>query len=514
MDDSNTGHLVNFHKNKDYINSMPRLLTVSRAARLVGVSRGTLQQQIQDGVLPSFEGMLDIDDLTRAYPQVQLEDNAVMEKIENIIDNALQRARGDKLRKLLAPDLSTLAARVSSLSKELARTKHQNQWLNDVIKQTQDKLLELEKTAKPGSALATLRIQLDDALNQPVEDSEVDELMIRDTVLRVMAAQVHLMPSGHEFFVEGNNSILEAALSAGLAINYGCSNGNCGKCKAKLISGEVKKIHQHDYVISEAEKNQGYILACSNTAISDIVLQAEEATSEAEIPLQKISARVKKVEKLTDNLAVVHLRTPRTDRLRFLAGQRATLSTVGIDPVEYHIASCPCDDRNLQFHICLQQGKPFAEHVFDQMQNSESIMVEGPQGNFVLREDTTRPLLFIAFNTGFAPIKSLIEHAMTLDVNEFSHLYWFHQHDSKPYMHNLGRAWADAFDNFRYSPLYIPGTANQKDIAASISKISKDYPELDNFDIYACGSTASISTLKDFLNKQNFPTEQLFTETL
>ena len=52
---------------------MPRLLTVSRAARLVGVSRGTLQQQIQDGVLPSFEGMLDIDDLTRAYPQVQLE---------------------------------------------------------------------------------------------------------------------------------------------------------------------------------------------------------------------------------------------------------------------------------------------------------------------------------------------------------------------------------------------------------------------------------------------------------
>ena len=143
---------------------MPRLLTVSRAARLVGVSRGTLQQQIQDGVLPSFEGQVDIDDLTRAYPQVQLEDNAVMEKIENIIDNALKRARGEKLRKLLAPDLSTLAARVASLSKELAKTKHHNQWLNDVIKQTQDKLLELEQTANPGSALAALRLQLDDAL--------------------------------------------------------------------------------------------------------------------------------------------------------------------------------------------------------------------------------------------------------------------------------------------------------------------------------------------------------------
>ena len=484
---------------------MPRLLTVSRAARLVGVSRGTLQKQIQDGELPSFEGQVDIDDLTRAYPQVQLEDNAVMEKIENIIDNALKRARGEKLRKLLAPDLSTLAARVASLSKELARTKHQNQWLNDVIKETQDKLLELETTANPGPALATLRIKLGDALEQPIEDSEMDELMIRDTVLRVMAAQVHLMPSGHEFFVEGNNSLLEAGLSAGLALNYGCSNGNCGKCKAKLISGEVKKVRQHDFVIPEAEKNQGYILACSNTAISDIVLEAEEADSEEEIPLQKISARVKKIDKLSDNLAVVHLRTPRTDRLRFLAGQRAILSTVGVEPVEYHIASCPCDDMNLQFHICQQENNPFAEHVFTRMQNSESIMVEGPHGHFVLREDTTRPLIFIAFSTGFAPIKSLIEHAMTLDVNEFSHLYWFHKSDTSPYMHNQGRAWADAFDNFRYTPQHMPDMTDQKEIIAGLKKITKDYPDLINFDIYACGPETTISTLQDYFNKQKIP---------
>ena len=493
---------------------MPRLLTVSRAARLVGVSRGTLQKQIQDGELTSFEGQVDIDDLTRAYPQVQLEDNAVMEKIENIIDNALKRARGDKLRKLLAPDLSTLAARVASLSKELARTKHQYKWLSDVIMETQDKLLELEKTTNPGPALATLRAKLGNALEKPVEDSEMDELMIRDTVLRVMAAQVHLMPSGHEFFVEGNNSILEAGLSSGLALNYGCSNGNCGKCKAKLISGEVKKIRQHDYVIPEAEKNQGYILACSNTAISDIVLQAEEAGSEEEIPLQKISARVKKVDKLTDNLAVVHLRTPRTDRLRFLAGQRAVLSTVGVEPVEYHIASCPCDDMNLQFHICQQADNPFAEHVFTRMQNSESIMVEGPHGNFVLREDTTRPLLFIAFSTGFAPIKSLIEHAMALDVNEFSHLYWFHKSDNKPYFHNQGRAWADAFDNFRYTPQHIKDMVNPEDITAGLARITKNYPSLANFDVYACGPETSIATLKAFFDKQNFPSEQLFLESL
>jgi CDP-4-dehydro-6-deoxyglucose reductase len=492
---------------------MPRLLTVSRAARLVGVSRGTLQQQIQDGELPSFEGMVDIDDLTRAYPQMELEDNAMLEKIEDIIDNALKRARGEKLRKLISPDLSTLAARVASLSKELARIKQHNQFLTEVLSNTQQSLQELEQSPNPGPTLAALRTRIATSLAQPIQAAE-DQLLIRDTVLRIMAAQVHLMPSGHEFFVEGNNSILEAGLSAGLALNYGCSNGNCGKCKAKLISGEVRKIRQHDFVIPEAEKSQGYILACSNTAISDIVLEAEEATHADEIPLQKISARVKKVEQLNDNLVVLHLRTPRTQRLRFLAGQKARISSIGIEPLEYHIASCPCDEMNLQFHICRQAENPLAEYIFNKIQNSESLNVEGPEGSFVLREDTTRPLLFLAFDTGFAPIKSLIEHAMTLDVNEFSHLYWFHQAGGKPYLHNQGRAWSDAFDTFRYTPQHIPNLNDKNTITEGLAQISKDYPELSDFDIYACGPRIAIETVADFLNRQSFPANQLFTETL
>ena len=492
---------------------MPRLLTVSRAARLVGVSRGTLQQQIQDGELPSFEGMVDIDDLTRAYPQVELEDNAMMEKIEDIIDNALKRARGEKLRKLISPDLSTLAARVASLSKELARIKKQNQFLTEILNETQNSLQELQDSENSNPSLVALQAKLATAMAHPVDEAE-DQLLIRDTVLRIMAAQVHLMPSGHEFFVEGNSSILEAGLSAGLAMNYGCSNGNCGKCKTKLISGEVKKIRQHDYVIPEAEKNQGYILACSNTAISDIVLEADEAIHADEIPLQKISARVKKVEKLNNDLILLHLRTPRTQRLRFLAGQKAQLSAIGIEPAEYHIASCPCDEMNLQFHICRQTDNPFAQYIFNKIQNSESLNIEGPEGSFVLREDTTRPLIFIAFDTGFAPIKSLIEHAMTLDVNEFSHLYWFHQANDKPYLHNQGRAWSDAFDTFRYTPQHIPNLNDNKIVTEHLKHISDDYPELSAFDIYACGPQSVIDALKDYLNQNHFPDNQLFTETL
>jgi len=62
-------------------------------------------------------------------------------------------------------------------------------------------------------------------------------------------------PSHREFYVEGSDTLLDAALRAGLALNYGCSNGNCGLCKARVVSGQAKKVRNHDYVLSEADKN-------------------------------------------------------------------------------------------------------------------------------------------------------------------------------------------------------------------------------------------------------------------
>jgi len=84
-------------------------------------------------------------------------------------------------------------------------------------------------------------------------------------------------PSGHEFFVEGGDSLLEAALRAGLALDYGCSIGNCGQCRARIVSGQVQKIRHADYALTAAEKTAGVVLMCSNTAVTDLVIEAHEA---------------------------------------------------------------------------------------------------------------------------------------------------------------------------------------------------------------------------------------------
>jgi len=484
---------------------------VSRAARLVGVSRSKLQQRIQDGEIPSFEGMVNVDDITKSYPEVNLEDNTVIEKIESIIENAVKRARGDKLRQLLAPDLSTLATRIASLSKDLSYTKNVNLKLIDTLEHTLDSLTKLNSNSE--IALNEIIARTRSEMEAAISTTEADLLIIHDQVLRVMAAQVHVLPTGHEYLIEGNTSILEAGLGSGFALNYGCSNGNCGKCKARLISGEVKKIRNYDYVLNDREKNLGYILTCSHTAITDVVIKADEALSNKEISWQKVASRVKKVEHINDQLIILHVRTPRTQRLRFLAGQTAQLSTVGMDPVSYHIANCPCDEINLQFHICKDENNPFAEYIFNNIKMSESLNIEGPSGEFILYEDSKRPLIFIAFDTGFAPIKSLIEHVLTLDANEFSHFYWYHKNNKVPYMHNLVRAWNDAFDNFRYSHQQLP----QYDKAAlktQLNQIKTDYPDLYRFDVYICAPSEVIGLVKEFFAQINFAENQLILEPL
>jgi len=322
-----------------------------------------------------------------------------------------------------------------------------------------------------------------------------------------MPFNVLLQPSLHTFAVNGADSLLEAGLRAGLAMNYGCSSGNCGLCRARIVSGQVDKIRHQDYVISEAEKNQGYVLLCSHSAASDLVLEVQEASHVNEIQLQEIDARVKAIKPLTDKVMLLHLQTPRTNRLRFLAGQSVALS-IGDDASDYAIASCPCDDRNLQFNIRNIPGNAFAARVFGGLRAGDTVNVYGPVGEFVLKAESTRPLLLLACNSGFAPIKSLIEHAMSLELAESVHLYWLATVQGGHYMANWCRTWGDALDNFYYHELSAD-TLAASNLDRVLTQVVTEQPNLFPFDVYVAGPATFVNAARARLQQQGIPAAQL-----
>jgi len=461
---------------------MPRLITLSRAARLVGVKRGALQKRIREGELRTFEGELLLADLLHAYPQTEIEDTTMLERVEHIMENAVNkiiRPAEDSL------DTDTLAARILALGQELAQSRQKARRYADLVNDMQQKFDELGPVAEQtqDQTFSKLKDWFTLALSATETAADDSDIIAREAFLRVMAAQVRILPSGHEFFIEGSDSILEAGLRSGLALDYGCSNGNCGKCRAKVVSGQVKKICPHDYVLSETEKGLGYILTCSNTAVTDVVLEAEEALGARDIPQQEIEIRVKKVECPDERIIILHARTPRTRRLRFLAGQYLSLQIEGL-PAQYcSIASCPCDDMNLQFHIPAIAGKPLNEQLAGSVKANTAINATGPKGEFTLDEDSPRSVVFIAVNAGFGPVKSLIEHAMALDIAENLYLYWITTPGNSHYLGNLCRSWDDALDNFSYQALEA---TDSRPVTGLLAEIITNLDAVQELDFYVC----------------------------
>jgi len=72
---------------------------------------------------------------------------------------------------------------------------------------------------------------------------------------------------------QGDNqkTLLEHGEDAGLILPYSCRAGMCGSCKAQLISGEVMQTATDG--LTDQEKQTGYILCCSATATSDVVIK-------------------------------------------------------------------------------------------------------------------------------------------------------------------------------------------------------------------------------------------------
>lgn len=480
---------------------MSHLLPLSRVVKLVGQPRHALQEMIRDGTLATFDGMVELDELLRAFPEVKWDDDAEFRRVTEIKDRAFAK----RVLERALPDKDVLAARLTELGDDYAAAKSLLLHYGNVMLWLDEKIdeIEEEKSAETRHALHTLRaFLLHNLAEMPAEAVLAQAAIAQERIRKIMSAHVTIQPSGHEFFVEGNDTLLDAALRNGVSLNYGCSNGNCGDCKARLVSGEVKKVRAHDYVLKQADKDAGAILLCAYAPVNDVVIEANVAGAH-DIPMQRLSAKVKSVEAFNSQIAALHILTPRSQRLRYLGGQSIEVSIDGVRG-RYAIASCPCEDRNIELQIPRRPGDAFAEAVFTTLKAGDAVALEGPFGEFVLDEDSPRPAIFLAFGVGFAPIKSLIQHAMSLELVESMDLHWLAD-AAGHYQDNLCRTWADALDDFNYVPHAPTG-----DLESVLKDIVVDYPDLHRFDVYAAGTAAQLELARAHFVRQGLPEVRWF----
>ena len=330
-----------------------------------------------------------------------------------------------------------------------------------------------------------------------------------------MSFQITIQPSGHTCIAEEGSTILRAALDAGLTLPYGCRNGACGSCKGKVLSGEIDYGYAQEGALSEEDKAAGLALFCCAKPLTDVSIECREVGSIYDIPVKTMPCRVQKLERLAPDVIALSLKLPTNERLQFLAGQYIEVLLRDGKRRAFSLANAPHDDALLQLHIRLIPGGQFTEHVFNVMKERDILRFEGPHGSFSLREGSARPIILVAGGTGFAPIKSIVEHAFHNGIDRPMQLYWGARDRAGLYLPELPLRWAAEHPHFQYRPvLSEPSAADAWTGRRGLvhRAVLEDHADLSDHQVYACGAPAMIDAARRDFIAQGLPAEEFFAD--
>lgn len=324
-----------------------------------------------------------------------------------------------------------------------------------------------------------------------------------------MAFQVTLQPSGHTFPANPDATLLEAALDAGITLPYGCKNGACGACKGKVLAGEIDHGAAQDHALTPADRAEGMALLCCAKARADLSLEVREISTAQGITVKTLPCRIQQLQRVAEDVMVIRLKLPTSERLQFLAGQYIEFLLADGKRRAFSLANAPHADDLLELHVRRVPGGNFSEYVFTTMKEKDIMRIEGPLGSFFLREDSDRPIILVAGGTGFAPIKGLVEHALHIGIQRPMKLYWGARDRAGLYLNALAEKWA-AENGIAYVPVLSEPDADWQGRTGLVHEaVLADHTDLSAYQAYVCGAPVMCeAALKDFtaagLSKDEF----------
>ena len=328
---------------------------------------------------------------------------------------------------------------------------------------------------------------------------------------------VTIQKGGLQFQVEDGETVLGAALRQGIVLAYGCRNGACGSCKGRIVSGAVDYGVYQAKALPDEEKAQGRALFCQAKPLGDLVIEARVVGAAGEIPVRTLPCRIQKLERVADDVMILSLKLPANERLQFLPGQFLEFLLKDGARRSFSMANAPHDDEFIQLHVRHVPGGHFTDHVFGKMKERDILRFDGPHGTFFLREDSAKPVVFVASGTGFAPIKSVLEAALKKGVDRPMTLYWGGRRPKDLYLNALAEGWAREHPRFRYVPVIsdaLPEDRWSGRTGFVHRAVMQDFPDLSGHQVYACGVPIMVdSARKDFVAQCKLPEDEFYADS-
>ena len=332
-----------------------------------------------------------------------------------------------------------------------------------------------------------------------------------------MRSRITLLPAGQVIGTEAEETILDAALRAGINLPHSCKAGHCSSCRAKVVDGSIRYRSGRPLGLMEQEERDGYALLCQALpAMSAVSVQVREIKPAPEIQVRYLPCRIERLQPLASDVMAVFLRLPAAELFAFAAGQYVDVLLSGNRRRSFSIANSPHETGFLELHVRRVANGEFTTQLFDADKLKSLLRIEGPLGQFWFRDASQRPALLVGGGTGYAPLRSMLRHLLERGDRRSLHLYWGAQTVEGLYEDAIIREWCTRYPNLQYTPV-LADTAENVDWPGrkgwAHAAVIEDHPSLAAFDVYAAGPPAMIETLRTDFAARGLPADQLFFDS-
>jgi NAD(P)H-flavin reductase/ferredoxin len=331
-----------------------------------------------------------------------------------------------------------------------------------------------------------------------------------------MSFDIRIEGSDVAFKAEAGQSILEAAEKHGIELPYSCRKGVCGNCRGRVLEGELcagTGGGSHETGINAPDEH----LFCRAQAASDLTIAPRTWQRLDPGARKMLPVTVFRNQRVADDVSMLHLRFATGVRVRFKAGQYLQVVLPDGNRRSFSMANAPHDNDGVQLHIRHMPDGQFTSNTVPGLKPGDALAVELPHGDFYLREDSERALLFIAGGTGFAPIKSIIDHIIRRNIARPITLFWGARNPAGLYAQSVVSRWLKQRPALRYEPVIsdpVAASAWSGRRGLVHEQVLASFESLKDFDVYTCGAPVMVQAVRMALEDQRgLPSAQFFSDS-
>lgn len=336
-----------------------------------------------------------------------------------------------------------------------------------------------------------------------------------------MSHLIEIENIGRQIKGRSGETLFDSLNRHGYKLRVGCKNGVCEICEVSLLQGEIVQRYPVKHLTLDQSLNvEESVLACTCQPLSDVRVKIEGLKCPGELSVKKLLCDIASIEKLNSDVFRVRLMLPATASLaaEYYAGQYLDLILPDGKQASFSIGSAPEQGRNLELHIRHMPDSDMSNSIINHLQTEKTVEVEIAKGDCYLQVQNIKPetrLIMAAASTGFAQVKSVVEHLLANQFSNPIHIYWGARVEEDMYLHNLPLQWLSEHTNVHFEAVVSEPESSlgwKGRTGLLPAAIIEDFDNFDDVEIFTSGSPAMVYALLDACEEKGFSEERMHSD--